>query len=103
VEDLKGLQYRKINAVREQLAEQEDTSVEQIVTIDYIRAFTLRLHAFGCSLRETAAILELLCVERTHGAVWNRIDRVTDSLPDRPSAQPTRVTVNETDVQINGE
>jgi putative transposase len=68
-----------------------------------VRAFAVRLHAGSCSLRETAAILELLGVERTHGAVWNWVHRVADSVPDPPSAQPTRVAVDETAVQINGE
>jgi len=34
-----------------------------------VRAFAVRLHAAGCSLRETAAILGLVGAERSHGAV----------------------------------
>ncbi|UPW01285.1 IS6 family transposase [Halorussus gelatinilyticus] len=68
-----------------------------------VRAFAVRLHAAGCSLRETAAILELLGVERTHGAVWNWVHRLADSVGDPPSATPTRVAVDETAVRINGE
>ncbi|WP_137284563.1 IS6 family transposase [Halorussus salinisoli] len=67
------------------------------------RAFAVRLHAAGCSLRETAAILGLLGVERTHGAVWNWVHRLADSVPDPPTAQPSRVAVDETAVRINGE
>jgi len=67
-----------------------------------VRAFAVRLHAAGCSLRETAAILGLLGVERTHGAVWNWVHRLADSVDDPSSATPTRVAVDETAVQING-
>ena len=68
-----------------------------------VRAFAVRLHAAGCSLRETAAILGLLGVERTHGAVWNWVHRLADSVGDPPSATPSRVAVDETAVRINGE
>ena len=68
-----------------------------------IRAFAVRLHAAGCSLRETAAILGFLSVERTHGAVWSWVNRLADSVGDPPSATPTRVAVDETAVRINGE
>ena len=68
-----------------------------------IRAFAVRLHATGCSLRETTTILAELGVERSHGAVWNWVHRIADSVPDPPSAQPTRVAVDETAVKINGE
>jgi len=67
-----------------------------------VRAFAVRLHTAGCSLRETAAILGLLGVERTHGAVWNWVHRLADSVDDPSSATPTRVAVDETAVQING-
>ena len=36
-----------------------------------VRRFGVRLHAAGLSIRETVAILELLGVDRSHGAVWN--------------------------------
>jgi putative transposase len=67
-----------------------------------VRAFAVRLHAAGCSLRETAAILGLLGVDRTYGAVWNWVHRVADSVLDPPSAQPTRVVVDETAIRIHG-
>ncbi|CCQ36749.1 ISH14-type transposase ISNamo13 [Natronomonas moolapensis 8.8.11] len=72
-------------------------------TVTPVRAFAVRLHATGCSLRETTTILAELGVERSHGAVWNWVHRVADSVPDPPSAQPTRVAVDETAVKINGE
>ena len=68
-----------------------------------VRAFAVRLHATGCSLRETASILAELGVERSHGAVWNWVHRIADSVPDPPTASPSRVAVDETAVKINGE
>ncbi|MDZ7745860.1 MAG: IS6 family transposase [Halobacteriales archaeon] len=68
-----------------------------------VRAFAVRLHAAGLSLRETEAILRLLGVERSHQAIWQWVHRLADSVSDPPSAQPTRVAVDETAVRINGE
>jgi transposase-like protein len=61
-----------------------------------VRAFAVRLFATGCSLRETEAILRSLGVERSHQAIWQWVHRMADSVPDPPSAQPTRVAVDET-------
>ncbi|MDL0130808.1 IS6 family transposase [Halobacterium salinarum] len=68
-----------------------------------VRAFAVRLHATGCSLREITTILAELGVERSHGAVWNWVHRLSDSGCDPPEAQPKRVAVDETAVKINGE
>ena len=68
-----------------------------------VRAFAVRLHATGCSLRETTTILAELGVERSHGAVWNWVHRLADSAPDPPRAKPSRVAVDETAVKITGE
>jgi len=68
-----------------------------------VRAFAVRLHQTGCSLRETTTILAELGVERSHGAVWNWVHRLSDSGCDPPEAQPKRVAVDETAVKINGE
>jgi len=35
-----------------------------------VRAFAVRLHATGCSLRETQKILRLFGVERSYQAIW---------------------------------
>ena len=68
-----------------------------------VRAFAVRLHATGCSLRETTTILDELDVKRSHGAVWNWSYRLADSVTDPPRAKPSRVAVDETAVKINGE
>jgi len=51
-----------------------------------VRAFDVRLHATGCSLRETQAILRLFGVQRSHQAIFQWVHRVTDSVPDPPEA-----------------
>ncbi len=68
-----------------------------------VRAFAVRLHATGCSLRETQAILRLFGVKRSHQAIFQWVHRVADSVPDPPEAKPKRVAVDETAVKINGE
>ena len=68
-----------------------------------VRAFAVRLHATGCSLRETSEILRLLDVERSHQGIWEWVHRLADSVLVPPSAAPTRVAVDETAVKINGE
>ncbi|WP_458209894.1 IS6 family transposase [Haladaptatus sp. NG-SE-30] len=68
-----------------------------------VRVFAVRLHATGCSLRETKAILALFDVERSHQAIFQWVHRLADSVSDPPSATPTRVAVDETAVKINGE
>ena len=68
-----------------------------------VRAFAVRLHQTGCSLRETTTILAELGVQRSHGAVWNWVHRLADSCCDPPTAKPSRVAVDETAAKINGE
>jgi len=47
-----------------------------------VRRFGVRLHTAGLSIRETVAILELLGVERSHGAVWNWVHRLSEAQSD---------------------
>jgi putative transposase len=46
-----------------------DGSWENERTATPVRAFAVRLHETGCSLRETTTILADLGVQRSHGAV----------------------------------
>ncbi|QCS41701.1 IS6 family transposase [Natrinema versiforme] len=89
------------------LSESYETNLEESWenerTATPVRAFAVRLHQTGCSLRETTAILAELGVERSHGAVWNWVHRLADSGRDPPTASPSRVAVDETAVKINGE
>jgi putative transposase len=59
-----------------------------------VRAFAVRLHETGCSLRETTTILAELGVDRSHGPVWNWVHRLADSGCD-PSTEPlSRLTAS---------
>ncbi|WP_222912843.1 IS6 family transposase [Natrinema sp. SYSU A 869] len=80
-----------------------DECWERERTATPVRVFAVRLHATGCSLRETQAILRLIGVERTHQAIWYWVHRLADSVPDPPSASPSRVAIDETAVKINGD
>jgi transposase-like protein len=68
-----------------------------------VRAFGVRLTAAGVSIRETTAVLRLLDAGRWHGVVWQWIHRLAASLTDPPTAQTSRVAVDELAVRINGE
>jgi putative transposase len=50
-----------------------------------VMAFAVRLHAIGCSLRETKEILRLFGVERSHQAICQWVHRVGDSVGDPPT------------------
>jgi putative transposase len=89
------------------LSESYDADLEEAWenerTTTPVRTFAVRLHATGCSLRETTTILAELGVERSHGAVWNWVHRLADSVSDPPRASPSRIAVDETAVKVNGE
>jgi putative transposase len=89
------------------LSESYDAGLEEVWenerTATPVRAFAVRLHQTGCSIRETATILADLGVERSHGAVWDWVHRLADSGCDPPTAAPSQVAVNKTAVKINGE
>ena len=57
-----------------------------------VRAFAIRLHATGYSLRETEAILLSLDVERSHQAIWQWVYRLADSVPDPPSSPRAKLS-----------
>lgn len=67
-----------------------------------LRAFAVRLHAAGLSIRETESILRLLGVEPSFQAIFQQVRRLADIFIDPPTAQPRRVPVDETAVKING-
>ncbi len=72
-------------------------------TANALTGVAVRLHATGCSLRETQEILRLFGVQRSHQTIFQWVHRVADSVPDPPEAQPKRVAVDETAIKINGE
>ncbi len=68
-----------------------------------IRVFGVRLHLMGLSVREVAAVLELLGVDRSHGAVWSWTHDLTEAQSDPPTAGPSRVAVDENQIEVDGE
>lgn len=72
-------------------------------TVTPIWAFAVQFHSAGLSLRETVAILDLLDVDRPHGAVWNWTHRLTENQTDPPWSALQRVAVGETAIQIGTE
>ena len=80
-----------------------DEAWERERTATPVRVFAVRLHATGCSLRETQTILRSIGVERSHQATWHWVHRLADSVSDPPTAKPSRVAIDETAVRINGD
>src|SRR6056297_4194463 len=68
-----------------------------------VRRFGVRLHAAGLSIRNTVVILDLLGVDRSHGAVWNWVHTLSEAQSDPPTASPSRVAVDEKQIEVDGE
>jgi len=58
-------------------------------TANALTGVAVRLHSAGLSLRETVAILDLLDVDRSHGAVWDWTHRLADNQDDPPRTSAT--------------
>lgn len=68
-----------------------------------LRRFELRLHTTGLSIRKMVGILELLGVDRSHSAVWNWVYTLSEAQQDLSTTQPSRVAVEEKQIEIGGE
>ena len=68
-----------------------------------VRVFGVRLHSMGLSVREVVAVLEWLGVDRSHGAVWNWTHKFAEHQEDPPTAAPSRVAVDEKQIEVAGE
>ena len=68
-----------------------------------VRVFGVRLHSMGLSLREIVAVFDWLGVDRSHGAVWNWTHALSENQDDPPTAEPSRVTVDEKQIEVDGE
>ncbi|GGN88453.1 hypothetical protein GCM10009030_08190 [Haloarcula pellucida] len=91
------------NLLRETLDEDSQDVWENERIPTPVRRFGVRLHTAGLSIRETVAILELLGVDRSHGAVWNWVHTLSEAQNDPPTAQPSRVAVDEKQIEVDGE
>ncbi|WP_114578994.1 IS6 family transposase [Saliphagus sp. LR7] len=68
-----------------------------------VRVFGVRLHSMGLSVREVVAVLELLGVDRSHGAIWSWTHTLSDAQSDPPTAAPSRVAVGEKQIEVDGD
>jgi transposase-like protein len=68
-----------------------------------VRVFGVRLHSMGLSLREIVAVFEWLGVDRSHGAIWNWTHTLSEAQADPPTAEPSRVAVDEKQIEVDGE
>lgn len=57
----------------------------------------------GLSLRVIVAVLEWLGVDRSHGTVWNWPHILAEEQAAPPTAAPSRVEVDETKIEVDGE
>ncbi|SDX23337.1 hypothetical protein SAMN05443574_12045, partial [Haloarcula vallismortis] len=89
--------------LRETLEEDSQDVWENERTPTPVRRFGVRLHTAGLSIRETVAILDLLGVDRSHGAVWNWVHTLSEAQSDPPTASPSRVAVDEKQIEVDGE
>ena len=89
--------------LRETLDVDRDEVWENERTPTPVRVFGVRLHSMELSVREVAAVLELLGVDRSHGAVWNWTHDLAESQADPPMAAPSRVAVDEKQIEVDGE
>jgi hypothetical protein len=55
-----------------------------------VRVFGVQLHPMGLSVREVAAVLDLLGTDRSHGAVWHWTHDLAETQSDPPTAEPWR-------------
>jgi len=74
------------NLLRESLDVDCDEVWENERTPTPVRVFEVRLHSLGLSVREVVAVLDLLGVDQSHGAVWNWTHDLAESQADPPMA-----------------
>jgi putative transposase len=89
--------------LRETLSVDCDGVWENERTPTPVRVFRVRLHSMGLSLREIVAVFEWLDVDRSHGAVWNWTRKLSEAQEDPPTASPSRVAVDEKQIEVDGE
>ena len=71
-------------------------------TASALRALAVRLHSADISLRE-AATLESIGIFRLHQVIFQWVHRIGEETLDPPTAEPSRVAVDEAATQIGHE
>ena len=89
--------------LRETLAVDCDEVWENEHTPTPVRVFGVRLHSMRLSLREIITVFGWLGVDRSHGAVWSWTHKLSETQADPPTAQPSRVAVDEKQIEVDGE
>jgi len=56
----------------------------------------------GLSVREVEVVLDWLGVDRCYQAVWNWKEKLAETQRDPPTAAPSRVAVDETQIKVDG-
>ena len=57
----------------------------------------------GLSVREVEAVLAWVGVDRCYQAVWNWKEKLAETQSDPPTAAPSRVAVDEKQIEVDGE
>ena len=91
------------NLLRDSLDVDCDEVWENERTSTPVRVFGVRLHSMGLSVREVVSVFELLGIDRSHGAIWNWTHTLSEAQSDPPTAAPSRVAVDEKQIEVDGE
>jgi len=89
--------------LRESLDVENQDAWENERTPTPVRCFAVRLHSMGLSLREVEAVLDWLGVDRCHQAIWYWKETLAETQSDPPTASPSRVAVDEKQIEVDGE
>ncbi len=68
-----------------------------------VRVLGVCVHSMGMSVREVAVVLELLGVDRSHGAIWNWTHKLSEAQSGPPTAEPLKVAVDKKQIEVEGE
>ncbi len=72
-------------------------------TPNTLTGVAVRLYSMGLSVRGVVAVLELLGIDRSHGAIWSWTHTLSESQSDPPTAEPSRVAVDEKQIEVGGD
>jgi putative transposase len=89
--------------LRENLDAENEDVWENERTPTPVRCFAVRLHSMGLSLREVEAVLDWLGVDCCHQAIWYWKETLAESQSDPPTVSPSRVAVDEKQIEVDGE
>jgi putative transposase len=68
-----------------------------------MRCFAVQLHSMGLSVRGIEGVLARLGVDRCYQAVRNWKEKLPETQSDLPTAEPSRVAVDQREIEVDGE